>query len=127
MRYPVSGANQTALQPATSTAATGGITSIYAVTSGRVFWLRGIQVPVATVIIAQLQVWDTTQASGATTPTTTKMRLALNLPTSTETHTEPAVHSFGAPGIKFESSPKARTTASVESAIGSVTVWGYEE
>ena len=124
MRYPVSGANATAISPATGTAATGGLIALRTLTTGRVFWLRGISVA-KNATSGPLNIYDATTA-GATTPTGTTLKLQIPLIIAASGPYQ--VHNFSAPGIKFSDvACAARLDASGSVAVGGVTVWGYEE
>ena len=123
-RYPVSGSNLQDIEPATSTAATGGLVTLYTITSGRVFWLRGAYI-VPNASTGPLDVYDTTQASGATTPTATTRKLMLGMQEAASG--QALAYSFSSPGIRFANNPKALLDASSSVTAGGVTIWGYEE
>ena len=118
MRYPVSGSNAAAITPATASARV----AVYGVTSGRVFWLRGVSVAI-NATNGPLVLLDATVGSTATTPS-----LVVDLATASGgTPISTIVREFAAPGIKFATNCVAMMNASGSIPIGEVTVWGYEE
>lgn len=117
-RYPVSGANATALLAATASSNQ----QVLGITSGRVFWLRGISMN-NNATTGPLSLKDATVGSTATTP-------ALVVPLVVGSASTPAngnVFNFGAPGIKFSTGVVAAMDASGSVPIGGITVWGFEE
>ena len=149
MRYPRSSAATSAIGPATCTTTayppsllSGGITS------GRVFWLRGLSQAYAEATDAStgnIEFYDA--ASGVTATASPALRLpgpsVSGLPylvTSVLTTsgivtntlslgnflTNP-VYEFGAPGIKFSTGVVAMLEGSGRIPAGHLTVWGYEE
>ena len=119
MRYPVSGANTVAISPATASSNQSIGVSI---TTGRVFWLRGVwAAPNATT--GPVLIMDATVGS---TATGSVLVIPLSIAAST-TATPTAVFNFPAPGIKFATNPVAMLEASGSVAIGHIGCFGYEE
>lgn len=118
MRYPVSGTVTQAVPPNTGTGATG-TTTVYSITAGRVFWLRGI-VAGANMAAGPVEIYDATAQSTATTHA---LRLAIPL-----SPTDAAVIRLEAPGIKFSNNyVLVRMAATGNMSIGDLAVMGYEE
>ena len=121
MRYPVSGVATQVVHPNTSTGATG-VTTLLSITSGRVFWLRGLTfLPSGTA--GNVEIFDATSQASATSP----LKIALAA-ASALVQVTPAVYSFDAPGIKFSNNyVLARLAASGSIAAGGMAIWGFEE
>ena len=130
MRYPRSGNNAQIIYAATAVSTGGAGAGIVpcllgagGITSGRVFWLRGVSIIGHT---SELPLLFLDQASGATA--TTLISLALNKPVAVSgARVVSAVYDFGPPGIKFATGISGMLEASGTIAIGGVNVWGYEE
>lgn len=125
-RFPLSGYNTTAMV-AKSTSCTSCIdtvgTSKLAVSSGRVFWLRGIVITNEHATTGgAIELWDEAEAGTPTTPTTANQRLTVYVGP-----TETVALDFPAPGIKFITGVcgTAEATATVN-AFG-IQCFGYEE
>ena len=117
-RFPVSGTNAAALLAATASSNQ----QIYGITSGRVFWLRGISVaPNATT--GPLSIKDATVGSTATTPVVVVPMILLAAGVGPQEY----MVNYGAPGIKFSTGVVAMLDASGSVPIGACTVWGFEE
>ena len=117
VRYPVSGANATAILAATASSNQ----QIYGITSGKVFWLRGLSVAV-NATTGPLSLKDATVGSTATTPV-----LVVDLLVSASVGPVANVLNLRPPGIKFSTNVVAMLDASGSVPIGRCTVWGYEE
>ena len=116
MKFALSGRNTAAVSPATASSAVLLYGS--AVTSGRVFWLRGIAViPNATV--GPLRVID---ASSGSTATGSLLSIFFD-PGSSDTQ----VLNIGEPGLRFGTGVAGFLDASGSIGIGGVSCWGYEE
>ena len=119
-RYPRFSYNDEALAPAVGTEARqllqGGVTT------GRVFWLRGISATNTDAAAGDLWIYDeVTEAA----PTATNQRLELYISATSTMKFE-----FAAPGIKFVTGVNAGTAAhALDGAFAAygVTIWGYEE
>ena len=130
MRYPRSGHNAQIIYAATDVSTGGAGAGIVpcllgagGITSGRVFWLRGVSIMSHT---SDLPLLFLDQASGATG--TTLIRLALNKAISASgARVTPIAFNFGPPGIKFSTGITGMLESSGTMAIGAVNVWGYEE
>ena len=123
MRYPVSGTATQEVCPNTSTGATG-VCTLVSITSGRVFWLRGLSMK-ATGTSGNVEVYD---ATAQTTATGQAIRLLLSAATAVAGNVDPAIYNFSAPGIKFSNNYViAKLAASGSIGIGGMAVWGYEE
>lgn len=131
MRYPRSGHNEEIIYDVTEVSAAGAGATIVpcllgtakGITTGRVFWLRGVSI-VSQASFLPLLFLD--QASGATA--TTLVSLALNLPTQVSgSGSVPQVFNFSPPGIKFSTGISGLLAVTGQMAIGAVNVWGYEE
>lgn len=95
-----------------------------AITTGRVFYLRGITLTNTDAAAGHMFIYDIATETGAA-PTATLQRIALYVPATTTSKFE-----FSAPGIKFVSGVVAATAAHpLDGAFAaySVTIWGYEE
>ena len=120
MRYPVSGANATAILSSTASSAQ----QVKSITTGRVFWLRGVAVAFIAATGGQLELADATVGS---TATSSVLIVPLQLQTATVYNIVPAVLNLGAPGLKFATNVVARTVNATNIPIGNVSVWGFEE
>ena len=120
MRYPVSGVSTVAISPATASSNQSIGVSI---TSGRVFWLRGVwTTPNATT--GPVHVVDATVGSTATSPT---LAIPLEHDSATKVVGPRTIFEYPAPGIKFSTNPVARMSASGSIDAGHIGCWGYEE
>ena len=116
MKYATSGRNTAAVSPATASSA--ALLMGAAVTSGRVFWLRGISViPNATV--GPLRIVD---ASSGATATGSLLSIFFD-PESNVTQ----VFNIGEPGLRFGTGVVGFMDASGSIGIGGVSCWGHEE
>ena len=123
MRYPVSGTATREVPPNTSAGATA-ITTLLSITSGRVFWCRGVSMK-STGTSGDIEIYD---ATAQTTATTQAIRLLFSSATAVAGNVEPRVLNFDAPGIKFSNSYViAKLTASGSIGIGGMAIWGFEE
>ena len=125
MRFPVSGVATQAVPLNTSTGATG-ITTVHSITSGHVFWCRGIAVN-NTGSAGTLEVYD---ATAQTTATGQDIAALIDMgPSPTASAATPAkVIGYPAPGLKFSNNyVLVRMAATQTIAIGGVSVFGYEE
>ena len=130
MRYPRSGNNAQIIYAATAVSTGGAGAGIVpcllgagGITSGRVFWLRGVKIMSHA---SDLPLLFLDQASGATA--TTLVSLALNKAVAVSgAMLTPMVFNFGPPGIKFTTGISGMLDSSGTMAIGHVNVWGYEE
>ena len=118
MRYPVSGANAVAITPASASSRV----AIYSITSGKVFWLRGLSLSV-NATTGPLIIMDATVGGTATTP---KVTIPLAVGSVSEGPAAYVVR-YSPPGIKFSTNCVAMMAASGSIPIGDITVWGYEE
>ena len=117
-RFPKSGANATAILPATASSNQ----QILGITSGRVFWLRGLSMS-NNATTGPLSIKDATVGSTATTP-------VITIPLVVGSASSPAngnVFTFSAPGVKFATGVVGMLDASGSVPIGNITAWGYEE
>ena len=116
MRYPISGANSSAIEPAT-----GAAQSVLGrnIPTGRVFWLRWVSFAPSSTYGALL-LYDAT--AGATVGSGT---LKVSLPSVLGGG--PGFYNFGAPGLKFTAGCCAALEASGSIGIGKVAGGGYEE
>ncbi len=118
-RYPVSGTNATAILGATASSPQ----TIKSITSGRIFWLRGISIA-RDDNGGDLDLRDI--AAGTATATTPVLRLPIA--SATGLTGLRSVLEFAPPGIKFSTNVSgASSGAASNQSIGAVTVWGYEE
>lgn len=130
MRYSVSGSNTTAVS-----GGTGGATGLVqyllgkGITTGRVFWLRGIYVsPNGTD--AGASIYD---ASAGSTVDGEVAVLRLTGVTSAAVVNGSGIWNLPAPGLKFTTGVAVRfdgsgvATGVCTGAIGSLGGWGYEE
>ena len=122
-RFPVSGSNATAILQGTVSSAQ----QVYGVTSGKVFWLRGLSLGVDATLAQKIDLVDATVAGTATTPVISIPLAWDQTALATGAVLANRVFNFGPPGIKFSTNCCARMSATVTLAIGGVTVWGYEE
>jgi len=122
MRYPVSGTCTQQVPPNTSTGATG-VCTLLSITSGRVFWLRGLtMIPSGTAGL--VEIYD---ATAQTTATGQTIRMLLSAATAL-VQTTHVLYDFPPPGVKFANSYViAKLAASGAIAIGGMNIWGYEE
>jgi len=123
MRYPVSGTATKEVPPNTSAGATA-VTTLLSITSGRVFWLRGLYLK-GSATGALIEVYDATAQTTATTQT-----IRLRIHPAVATGQGCLVRNFSAPGIKFNNSyviAKGSASGATDYLPGSMAVWGYEE
>ncbi len=150
MRYPISGVNVTMAnnmpvvldgtaysdQPVAATAMCAGVYAMgRAVTSGRTFWLRGINFSNASAN-AVFNLFDGTEGNTASTSTrrmgltTASGGLVLASGGSNRTNT---AFTFAAPGIKFTTGCCVAREATAQGAAttlwgpGTISAYGYEE
>ena len=131
MRYPRSGHNEQIIYAASAVSAGGAGATIVpcllgtakGITSGRVFWLRGVSIVSHT---SDLPLNFLDQASGATATSLCSLSLNKSVAASGEVLT-PAVFNFSPPGIKFATGISGLLESSGTIPIGGVNVWGYEE
>ena len=116
MKFAVSGANTAAVSPATASSRVLVMGS--AVTSGRVFWLRGVSVAY-NATFGPVRLVDASSGATATTPLLSiPLEVGKNEPTKVE---------IGPPGIRFSTGCAAFLDASGSIPIGEISAWGYEE
>ena len=125
-RYPLSGYNITAMV-AKATSCTSLIdtmgTSKLAVTTGRVFWMRGMVVTNEHATTGgALEVWDEAEAGTPAAPTAANQRLTVYVGP-----TETVVLDFPAPGIKFITGVCGTCEATMTVNAFGVQCFGYEE
>ena len=116
MRYDTSGSNTAAITPATASSRV--LVMGKAITSGRVFWLKGICV-VSNATNGPLRIVDASSGSTATGAV-----LSINFDPSSG---ENQVFNFSAPGIRFATAVAGFMDASGSIGIGGITAWGHEE
>jgi len=116
VRYSVSGANSSAIEPAS-----GAVQSVLGrnIPTGREFWLRWITFG-SSATYGDLMLYDAT--AGATVGSGTKK---ISLPAILAGG--PGHYNLGAPGLKFISGCCAALEASGSIGIGVVAGGGYEE
>jgi len=130
MRYPRSGHNAQIIYAATAVSTGGAGAGIVpcllgagGITSGRVFWLRGVSIMSHA---SNLPLLFLDQASGATA--TTLVSLALNKPVDASGAVLAlSTFNFSPPGVKFATGISGMLAATGTMPIGHVNVWGYEE
>ena len=119
-RFPVSGSNATGILAATASSPQ----TIYDITAGRVFWLRGISIT-RSDDGGDLDLRDV--AAGTATATQPVVTIPIVSATGVgagQWHT----HEFAAPGLRFSTNVSGATSLAASNLeIGLVTVWGYEE
>ena len=154
MRYPRSGTATSVIGPATDVSTGGaypGMPTLLSggITSGRVFWLRGLSLAhdaATNASTGPINIYDA--ASGVTATADPALRLpgpsVSGLPilvtgvlttTSIVTITSVignvlanrSVYNFGAPGIKFATGVAAMMDVCGRIPPGHLVVWGYEE
>ena len=116
MRYAVSGANTSAIEPAT-----GAVRSILGrnIPTGRVFWLRWINY-ISSSTYGALLLYDATAGATVGSGTLVASLTAVLAGDSGQ-------RNFGAPGLKFLTGCCCALEASGAIAIGKVSGGGYEE
>ncbi len=122
MRYPVSGTATKAIDYQTSTGATG-TTTLLSVSTGRVFWLRGIHLMGgATAPGSVVEIYDATAQATATAG------VVLQVNMGDATGLGDVTREFPEPGIKFSGGyVLARMHGTASSIPGAVSIWGFEE
>ena len=118
MRYPISGVSDEALVAETTDAReliSGGFTT------GRVFWLRGVQL--TNTHVSQDSIVKLFDAAEAAQSDDTACKASIYVPASTT-----VIADFAAPGLKFATN----LTAGLETLVGTFgaymqSAWGYEE
>jgi len=117
MRYPKVGYNDTALD-----ANARAILEPDRLTSGRVFWLKGLVISNEHATgIAVVEIWNEEEAGTPTTPTTANQRLNVQVGPG-----DTVVVEFPGPGVKFTAGPTATQSGGTVGAY-SVYASGYEE
>ena len=114
--YAVSGSNSAAITPATASSAQYVLGK--AITSGRVFWLRGLSVAY-NATNGPIHLVDA--SSGATA---TGAVLSVILDPSSDRN---VVLKFAPPGLQFRTGCAAFLDASGSIPIGRISGWGFEE
>lgn len=120
MRYPKGGSNAAAILSSTASS----VQQVVSITSGRVFWLRGISVAFVAATGGQLEIADATVGSTATSAV---LIVPLQIQTATVYNIRPTLLNLGAPGLKFATNVVARTVNATNIPIGNVSAWGFEE
>lgn len=137
MRYPRSGTATSNIGPATDVSTGGGQVGPPTllpggITTGRVFWLRGLSLAVNALTDATegpINLYDA--ASGTTTTTAPVLRLdgacVSGALFSNVLFPSRMVYNFGAPGVKFSTGVAAIMETCGKIPPGHLVVWGYEE
>ena len=118
-RFPVSGTNATAILAATASSPQ----TVYDITTGRVFWLRGVAIA-RDDNGGDLDLRDI--AAGTATATAPVVRLPIA--SATGLTGLRSVTEFSPPGLKFSTNVSAVSSGGASNqSVGAVAVWGYEE